>query len=151
MSLTEQVNEAIKTAMKQKDQAALRALRAIKSALLLAQTEKAGVTVDAAKEVQLLQKLAKQRRDSMEIYQAQNRQDLFQLEAEELAFIEQFLPKQLDEATVKSRLEVLLQEAGASSPSDLGRMMPLAMKAFEGQADNKLIATVLKNLLSGQA
>lgn len=151
MSLSEQVNDAIKTAMKQKDQSALRGLRAIKSALLLAQTEKAGVLVDAAKELQLLQKLAKQRRDSMEIYQAQNRQDLFQVEAEELALIEQFLPAQLDEATVKSRLEVLLKEAGASSPADLGRMMPLAMKAFEGQADNKLIATVLKNLLSTQA
>ncbi len=151
MSLSDQVNEAIKTAMKQKNQAALRALRAIKSALLLAQTEKAGATVDAAKELQLLQKLAKQRRDSMEIYQAQNRQDLFQLEAEELALIEQFLPKQLDETEVKTRLTLLLKEAGASSPSDLGRMMPLAMKTFEGQADNKLIATVLKNLLSRQA
>lgn len=149
MTLTEQINEAIKTAMKQKDQAALRGLRAIKSALLLAQTEKAGVVLDATKEVQILQKLAKQRRDSMEIYQSQNRQDLLTIEAEELQLIEQFLPAQLDEATVKARLERLLEEAGAQSPADLGRMMPLAMKTFEGQADNKLIANVLKNLLNG--
>jgi uncharacterized protein YqeY len=151
MSLTAQVNEAIKTAMKEKNQAALRALRAIKSALLLAQTEKADVVIDTAKELQILQKLAKQRRDSMEIYQAQNRQDLLQIEAEELALIEQFLPAQLDEAEVKLRLMELIKQVGASSPADLGRMMPMAMKAFEGQADNKLISSVLKNLLSGNA
>jgi len=151
MSLTDQVNEAIITAMKAKNQAALRALRAIKSALLLAQTEKADVVIDAAKEQQILQKLAKQRRDSMEIYQAQNRQDLLQIEAEELALIEQFLPAQLDEAEVKLRLMELIKKVGASSPADLGRMMPMAMKAFEGQADNKLISSVLKNLLSGNA
>ncbi len=151
MSLTEQINEAIKSAMKQKDQVSLRGLRAIKSALLLAQTEKAGVVLDAGKETQILQKLAKQRRDVMEIYQTQNRPDLLLVESEELQLIEQFLPAQLDEAAVKARLLSLLQEAGASVPSDLGRMMPLAMKAFEGQADNKLIAAVLKNLLSGNA
>jgi hypothetical protein len=151
MSLTEQINEAIKSAMKQKDQVSLRGLRAIKSALLLAQTEKAGVVLDAGKETQILQKLAKQRRDVMEIYRTQNRPDLLLVESEELQLIEQFLPAQLDEAAVKARLLSLLQEAGASVPSDLGRMMPLAMKAFEGQADNKLIAAVLKNLLSGNA
>lgn len=151
MSLTEQVNEAIKTAMKQKDAAALRGLRAIKSALLLAQTEKAEVIIDNAKEIQILQKLAKQRRDSMAIYETQHRPDLLKLEAEELHLIEQFLPAQLNEAEVKNRLVVLLQEAGANSPADLGRMMPLAMKTFEGQADNKLIAAVLKSLLSGNA
>jgi len=151
MSLTEQVNEAIKTAMKQKDAAALRGLRAIKSALLLAQTEKAEVIIDSAKEIQILQKLAKQRRDSMAIYESQHRPDLLKLEAEELHLIEQFLPAQVNEAEVKNRLVVLLQEAGANSPADLGRMMPLAMKTFEGQADNKLIAAVLKSLLSGNA
>jgi len=151
MSLTEQVNEAIKTAMKQKDQAALRGLRAIKSALLLAQTEKADVVIDSTKEIQILQKLAKQRRDSIEIYQNQNRPDLLKVEAEELQLIEQFLPAQLDEAAVRIRLSALLKEAAAHSPADLGRMMPQAMKAFEGQADNKLIASVLKNLLSGNA
>src|SRR5690606_42156912 len=100
MSLTEQINEAIKVAMKAKDQGSLRGLRAIKSALLLAQTEKAGAVIDQAKEVQILQKLAKQRRDSMEIYLAQNRADLLAVEQEELKLIEQFLPAQLSEAEI---------------------------------------------------
>ncbi len=151
MSLTEQINEAIKVAMKAKDQGSLRGLRAIKSALLLAQTEKAGVEIDQVKEVQILQKLAKQRRDSMDIYQAQNRADLLAIEQEELKLIEQFLPAQMSELEITEKLKQLLQQENAKGPADLGRIMPLAIKAFQGEADNKTISVLLKDLLNKQA
>lgn len=148
MELSNTINEAIKMAMKEKDQVRLRALRAIKSALLLAQTEKAGAVVDAAKELQLLQKLAKQRRDSMAIFQEQNRMDLFQHEAEELAVIETFLPKSLAPEEVESRIAAVIADLGAANMSDLPKVMPKALQALAGQADNKLIAELVKKLLS---
>lgn len=135
-------------AMKEKDQVRLRALRAIKSALLLAQTEKAGAVVDAAKELQLLQKLAKQRRDSMAIFQEQGRMDLFQHEAEELAVIETFLPQSLAPEEVERRIAAIIADLGANSMAALPQVMPKAMQALAGQADNKLIAEVVKKLLS---
>lgn len=136
--------------MKDKDQVQLRALRAIKSALLLAQTEKAGVVVDAAREIQVLQKLAKQRRDSMAIFQEQNRSDLFQREQEELLVIETFLPVAMPEEEVIATVTSLAQSLGAASMSDLSKLMPVAMKELAGKADNKAIADAVKKVLGAK-
>lgn len=136
--------------MKEKDQVQLRALRAIKSALLLAQTEKAGAVVDAAREIQVLQKLAKQRRDSMAIFQEQNRTDLFQREQEELLVIETFLPAAMSEEEVTAKVTALAQAVGAASMADLSKLMPLAMKELAGKADNKAIADAVKKVLGGK-
>lgn len=148
MELAVKVNEAIIVAMKAKDQAKLRALRAIKSALLLAQTEKAGAVVDAEKELQVLQKLAKQRRDSMEVFQAQGRSDLFEKEREELEIIETFLPAQLDEASLDAEIAAIIKQLGAAGMADLPKVMPVAMKSLAGRSDNKAIAASIKKQLS---
>lgn len=148
MSLTETINNDIKEAMKAKDQAALRGLRSIKSALLLLSTEKGGGDVTEDAELKALQKLAKQRKDSIEIYEQQNREDLAEAEREELAIIERFLPKQMSEEEVKAILEKIIADTGASSPADTGKVMPLAMKEMAGKADGKMISTVLRSLLS---
>ncbi|MBA4303704.1 MAG: glutamyl-tRNA amidotransferase [Sphingobacteriaceae bacterium] len=150
MKLSSHINEAIKTAMKEKDQVRLRALRAIKSALLLAQTEKAGAVIDAAKELQILQKLAKQRRDSMAIYQEQNRTDLYEHEREELEVIETFLPQALAPEVLESRITAIIAATAASGMADLPKVMPLAMKELAGQADNKAISEAVKKLLTAQ-
>lgn len=150
MELMQTINEALKTAMKEKDQVQLRALRAIKSALLLAQTEKAGAVVDASREIQLLQKLAKQRRDSMAIFQEQNRSDLFQREQEELLVIETFLPAAMSAAEVEAVVAKLAAANGATSMADLSKLMPLAIKELAGKADNKAIADAVKKVLGAK-
>lgn len=148
MSLTDTVNTEIKEAMKAKDQAALRGLRSIKSALLMLATEKGGGDVNEDAELKMLQKLAKQRKDSIEIYEQQNRQDLAEPEKEELAIIERFLPKQMSEDEVRAILQKIIADTGASSAADTGKVMPLAMKEMAGKADGKTISTVLRSLLS---
>ncbi len=150
MELSNSINEAIKTAMKEKDQVRLRALRAIKSALLLAQTEKAGTVVDAVKELQILQKLAKQRRDSMAIYQEQQRNDLYEHEREELEIIETFLPKFLSAEELEQHIAAIVASTAAKSMADLPKVMPVAMKELAGKADNKAIADMVKKLLTAQ-
>ena len=148
MSLTDTINTEIKEAMKAKDQAALRGLRSIKSALLMLATEKGGGDVNEDAELKMLQKLAKQRKDSIEIYEQQNRQDLAEPEKEELAIIERFLPKQMSEDEVRAILQKIIADTGASSAADTGKVMPLAMKEIAGKADGKTISTVLRSLLS---
>lgn len=150
MDLSQTINEALKLAMKEKDPIRLRALRAIKSALLLAQTEKAGAVVDAAKELQVLQKLAKQRRDSMAIYQAQNRLDLFKHEQEELDVIETFLPQAISPEELEIRIAEIIEQLGAKGMADLSKVMPKAIQVLNGQADNKAISDKVKALLSAQ-
>lgn len=145
MLLLDQINTAILQAMKAKDNVELRGLRAIKSALLLAQSEKAGTVVEEAQAQQLLQKLAKQRKDAMEIFAAQNRQDLYTKEAEELAVIQRFLPEQLDEAAIQQALLPITQGA---SMAEFSKLMPQAMALLKGKADNKMIADTLKKMLS---
>jgi uncharacterized protein YqeY len=147
MDLSLTINDAIKEAMKQKNQARLRGLRAIKSAILLAQTEKVGAVIDEAKSVQILQKLVKQRRDSMAIYQEQGRDDLFQIEKEELEVIEGFLPAQMDPETLKREIAAIIQELGAQGIADLKKVMPVAIQKLAGKTDNKAIADTIKNLL----
>jgi uncharacterized protein YqeY len=147
MDLSLTINDAIKEAMKQKNQARLRGLRAIKSAILLAQTEKVGAVIDEAKSVQILQKLVKQRRDSMTIYQEQGRDDLFEIEKEELEVIESFLPAQMDADTLKAEIAVIIKELGAQDMADLKKVMPVAIQKLAGKTDNKAIADTIKSLL----
>ena len=139
----------MKDAMKSKDEKALRGLRAIKAAIILAKTaEGAGGKLSEADEVKLLHKLIKQRKDSLEIYQKQDRQDLAQKELEEIAVIEQFLPKQLSTDELRTIIAGIIKETGASSPADMGKVMGAATKQLAGQADGKTISTVVKELLT---
>lgn len=139
----------LKTAMLAKDEAALRGLRAIKAAIILAKTsEGAGGELKEADETKLLQKLVKQRKDSLAIYQQQNRADLALKEEEEIAVIERFLPKQMDEAALKEAVAKIIAETGAASPADIGKVMGVATKQLAGQADGKTINAVARELLS---
>lgn len=147
MSLQETINNALKEAMKAKNEAALRALRAIKSAILLENTSGKG-ELDAATEIKLLQKLMKQRKDSIEIYQQQNRADLAQTEIEEVAVIEKYLPAMMSADDIKAELQKLIEEAGAKGPGDMGKVMGAATKHFAGKADNKVVSALVKQLLS---
>jgi len=141
----------LKTAMLAKDEKALRSLRAIKAAILLAKTsEGAGGELKEDDEIKLLQKLVKQRKDSLEIFQQQNRTDLAQKEQEEIEIIEKFLPKQLSADELKSEVAAIIIEVGASSPADMGKVMGAATKKLAGKADGKTISALVKELLSGK-
>jgi uncharacterized protein YqeY len=132
-----------------KEEARLRGLRAIKAALLLAKTEKgASENLTEEGEIKVLQKLVKQRKESAEIYKAQNREDLYRVEAEEMEVIEAYLPKQLDREEVKSVVKEIVNATGASSIKDMGKVMGAANKQLAGKADGKTISEVVKELLS---
>ncbi|ACU58543.1 GatB/YqeY domain-containing protein [Chitinophaga pinensis] len=149
MSLELNINAAIKAAMLAKSEAELRALRAIKAAVLLAKTaEGGGGELTEADETKLLQKLAKQRKDSLEIFRQQNREDLAVKEEEELVVIERYLPKQMDEAELKAVITEIIATTGASSPADMGKVMGVASKQLAGKADGKAISTMVKELLA---
>jgi uncharacterized protein YqeY len=149
MSLEQKVMAELKTAMLAKNEGALRGLRAIKAAIIIAKTaEGAGGEVKEEDETKLLQKLIKQRKDSLEIYQQQQRADLAQKEIEEIAVIERFLPQQLSAEELKAVLTKIIAETGASSPADMGKVMGAATKQLAGQADGKTISATVKELLS---
>lgn len=149
MNLEQKVMAEMKDAMKSKDEATLRGLRAIKAEIIKAKTEPgAGGEISADKEMSLLQKMMKQRKDSLEIYQQQNREDLAKKEQEEIAVIEKFLPKQLNEEELKSELKQIISETGASSPADMGKVMGAATKKLAGRADGKTISAAVKELLA---
>ena len=151
MALEQQIMTELKAAMLAKDEVALRSLRAIKAAILLAKTsEGAAGELSADGEIKLLQKMVKQRKDSLEIFTQQGREDLAQKEREEIAVIEKFLPQQMDAAAVRAMLVQIVAQAGASSPADMGKVMGLANKELAGKAEGKMIATIVKELLSGQ-
>jgi uncharacterized protein len=149
MSLEQKVMAELKTAMLAKDEKSLRSLRAIKSAIILAKTaEGAGGEIKEEDEVKLLQKLVKQRKDSLEIYEKQNREDLAEKEREEISVIEKFLPKQLDEAELRTIIQKIIDETGASSPADMGKVMGAANKQLAGKAEGKTIAGIAKDILN---
>ncbi len=149
MNLEQKIMTELKAAMIAKNEAALRSLRAVKAAILLAKTsEGAGGELSEDDEMKLLQKLVKQRKDSLEIFQQQNREDLANKEEEEIAVIEKFLPKQLSVEEVKKELIKIISEVGASSPADMGKVMGAATKQLAGRADGKTISTLVKELLS---
>ncbi len=148
MNLIDQVNEGIKTAMKAKDADKLRALRGIKSAFLLLQTAEGASEVTDEMCIKALQKMAKQRRDSLDIYEQQGREDLASIERVELKHIEEFLPAQMSEEEVADRIKTIIADLGVSGPAAMGKVMPLAMGQLGGQADGKLISKIVKELLS---
>ncbi len=141
--------EEIKAAMKAKDSAALEALRAIKSALLLSKTESgAGDELSGEDEIRLLQKLVKQRKDSAAIFAEQGRADLAAPELAQAEVISRFLPTQLSEAEVEERIKEIISETGASGMKDMGKVMGVANKALAGQSDGKTISAIVKKILS---
>ena len=146
MSLEETINTDIKSAMLSKNDAALRSLRAIKQVILMAKTSGSG-TVSSEDEIKMVQKLIKQRKESVEIYKQQNREDLAKTELEEIAVIEKYLPKQISEEEIRTELKALIDQNNAKGPGDLGRLMGIASKHFAGKADNKLVSMLLKQML----
>ncbi|MBS1502354.1 MAG: GatB/YqeY domain-containing protein [Bacteroidetes bacterium] len=148
MSLINQIDQDIKQAMLGKQEAKLRGLRAIKSALLLARTEKgASEELSAETEIRVLQKLIKQRKESSDIYKAQNREDLYKIEIEEMEVIEAYLPKQMDRSEIEAYLKELIGRVGATSIKDMGKVMGAANKELAGKADGKTISEVVRELL----
>ena len=149
MALEQQIMAEMKEAMKAKDEAALRGLRAIKAEIIKAKTEPgAGGEIDEATEQKFLQKMMKQRRDSLEIFEKQGRADLAIKEKEEMAIIERFLPKQLGEAEIKTILQEIITATGATTAADMGKVMGVASKQLAGIADGKTISNIVKELLS---
>lgn len=148
MSLESKLMPDLKAAMKSKDQAALRAVRAIKAAILLIKTDGSGTELDAEAEIKLVQKLIKQRQDSLDIYKEQGRQDLASVEEEEIAVLKRYLPEQLSEEELIPLIKGFIADSGAESMRDMGKVMGMASQKLAGKADGKTISTIVKNLLS---
>jgi len=134
--------------MKAKDKVALRGIRAIKSAILLAKTDGSGSTLDEAGEIKMLQKLAKQREDSLAIYVEQSREDLAEVEREELAIIKRYLPEQMSAEEIKPLIAEIISSTGASGMKDMGKVMGMASGKLAGKADGKTISSIVKELLN---
>jgi len=147
MSLKSQVEGEIKKAMLAKDKDRLRALRAIKSLIMLEETKGANQVLSGEDEIKLLTKAAKQRKDSSEIYQQQNREDLASVELAELEIISEFLPKQLTAEELEAELKRIIAEVGAEGPKDMGKVMGAATKKLAGKADGRIISQKVKSLL----
>jgi hypothetical protein len=147
MSLTDKINAGIKDAMKEKNEARKRTLRAIKAQLLLLKTSGEGL-ITADKEMKILQKMMKERQDSYAIYSQQGRDDLAKPEQEEMDIIKEFLPQQMSEADLTAALKTIVDQLNASSMKDMGKVMGMASKQFAGKADGKMISTIVRNLLS---
>ncbi|MGV6829623.1 MAG: GatB/YqeY domain-containing protein [Flavobacteriales bacterium] len=148
MSLQKQIMDAMKIAMKAKDTVSLSALRAVKSELLLAKTSGANEELAEADEIKILQKLVKQRKESAAIFKKQNRDDLAQPELEQAAVIEKFLPEQLSEEEVTKIIDNIIEQTGATSMKDMGKVMGLTNSKIAGKADGKTISTIVKSRLS---
>ena len=149
MSLEQKINQDIKAAMIAKDSVRLRGLRAVKSAILLAKTEKAGVEeLSQDTEIKVLQKLVKQRKESGEIYKEQGREDLFQIEFEEQQVIEEYLPQQLSREEIEVAVKEIIAQTGASGMKDMGKVMGLANSKLAGKADGKTISEIVKSSLA---
>ena len=150
MSLKVKIDAAIKTAMLAKEQSKLLALRSIKSLILLEETKEGGSgSLSEDSEIKILNKAAKQRRDSLEIYQQQGRADLAEKEQAELSVIEEFLPKQLSPEELEAKISDIISQTGAAGPSDMGKVMGVASKSLAGLADGKSISETVKRLLAG--
>ena len=147
MSLQQEVMIKLKEAMKAKDKVALESLRAIKSALLLAQTSGDNKEFTAEDEIKLVQKLVKQRKDSATLYKEQGRNDLAEPELAQAAILAQFLPEQMSEEALKEAIQAIVVQAGATSMKDMGKVMGMASKKLAGKADGKAISSVVKDLL----
>ena len=148
MSLENTINDAIKTAMKEKDKVALDSLGAVKSQILLLKTEAKGAEVSAEQEIAILQRMIKQRKDSFEQFVAQGRNDLAEVEEAQMKVIEKYLPAQLSPEELEAEMKKIIAEAGAETMKDLGKVMGIASKAFAGKSDGKSISEMAKKLLS---
>ena len=148
MSLEDTISEAIKTAMREKDKVALDSLRAVKAQILLLKTEAKGAEVSAEQEIAILQRMIKQRKDSMEQFTAQNRSDLADVEAAQMKVIEQYLPKQLTSEELEAEIAKIISDTGAADMKDLGKVMGTASKTLAGKSDGKSISEMAKKLLS---
>ncbi len=148
MNLEQKVMEQLKVAMKLKDKTALEALRAIKSAILLEKTKGGNRELTTTDEMKLLQKMVKQRRESAEIFQRQNRDDMAKSELAQVSVIERFLPKQMEHSEIVAVVEGIIEQTGATSMKDMGKVMTIANKEMTGKADGKLIAQIVKEKLS---
>ena len=148
MTLETKIMGDLKAAMKAKDQAALRTIRAIKAQILLQKTDGSGADLTEEMEIKMIQKLAKQRQDSLDIYVKQGRDDLAQIEREELEVLKNYLPEQLSEDKIKEIVEKIIAETGAQGMKDMGRVMGLASKEMAGKADGKTISGIVRNVLN---
>ena len=148
MNLEEKINQDLKEAMKAKDQIGLRGIRAIKQAILLHKTSGAAEALDSDGEVKMLQKLVKQRRDSLAIFEQQNREALAQVEREEIEIIERYLPQQLNADELEVFIKNLIAETGASGMKDMGKIMGAANKQLAGKAEGAAISAVVKKILA---
>lgn len=148
MSLETTISEAIKTAMKEKDRVALDSLRAVKSQILLLKTEAKGAEVSAEQEIAILQRMIKQRKDSLEQFAAQGRKDLAEVEEAQMKVIEKFLPQQLSAEELEAEVKKIITQTGAQTMKDLGKVMGTASKLLAGKSDGKSISEMVKKLLS---
>lgn len=148
MKLEEKIMSEMKSAMKAKDKIALEALRAIKSAILMAKTDGSGDELDESTEIALLQKQIKMRKDAAEQFESQNRKEMAENELKQAEVIERFLPEQMSDDEIKSAVIAIIQEVGAESMKDMGKVMNLANEKMAGKADGKTIANMVKNLLN---
>ena len=148
MSLEERINEDIKKAMLAKEKEKLNALRAIKAAILLLKTSGENVVITEELEMKTIQKLAKQRRDSAELYKTQNRADLYQEEIAQLEVITEYLPKLLSESEILEQVKSIAQEQNISEMKDMGKLIGFSAKAMAGKADNKVISEIVKTFLT---
>ncbi len=148
MNLEAKIQKDLITAMKAKDEKALRAVRAIKSAILLFKTSGTNAELDEDAEIKMLQKMVKQRKESLAIFEQQGREALAQTEREEIEVIEQYLPQQLSEEEIEATIKNIIAETGASSMKDMGKVMGAANKAFAGQAEGAVISAIVKRLLA---
>lgn len=148
MDLEKDVMEKIKAAMKAKDAVALASLRSIKSEILKQKTSGSNTEMTEADELKLVQKLIKQRKDSAQLYQEQNREDLAKEELDQVAILEAFLPQQLSEEEIKSEVKLIIEQVGASSMKDMGKVMGIASKQMAGKAEGAVISKIVKAELS---
>lgn len=148
MTLEEKITQDLKTAMKAKDQVALRTIRSIKSAILLKKTDGSGEDIDEAAEIKMLQKLVKSRADSLAIYEEQGREDLAKVEREEIEVLKKYLPQPLEEAALIEIVNEVVKQVGASSMKDMGKVMGIVSKKVAGRADGKVLAGIVRSTLS---
>ena len=148
MALEQNIMVELKAAMLAKDEAKLRGLRAIKAAIIILKTSEVGKEISEEEEMKILQKLVKQRKESIDIYTKQGREDLAKTEQEEVAVIELFLPQMMSEEEIRVALKDIITSVGATSAAEMGKVMGAANKTFAGKADNKIVSVLVKEMLS---
>lgn len=148
MSLEKKIMPDLKQAMKEKDQAALRGIRAIKAAIILSKTDGSGTELDETAEIKILQRLVKQRQESLDIFNKQGREDLAKVEEEEISIIQKYLPQQLSTEEIEAIVKSIISKVGAEGMKDMGKVMGMASGQLAGKADGKTLAGVVKALLN---